>query len=137
MQQPKSLAQKRVEALLRAADRDVEMAETAERYSPHLYENIGFNCQQAVEKYAKCVLMANGFPAPFTHVLVKLLSPLLQNAIIRLDPDEIDAAAILQDFAVEWRYETDSSPSYASADLLAMALQFRKKLRPLAVAFLV
>ncbi len=135
MQQPKALAQKRVEALLRAADRDVEMAETAVRYSPHLYENIGFNCQQAVEKYAKCVLMANGFSAPFTHVLVKLLSPLL-HAIIRLDPDAIDAAAILQDFAVEWRYETDSSPSYASADLLAMALQFHDKLRPLALAFL-
>ena len=45
-------------------------------------------------------------------------------------------AAILQSFAVEWRYETDEAPSFTSADLLAMADRFRTKLRPLAQAFL-
>ena len=126
----------RVEVLLRAADRDTETAEVLARHSPHLYESVGFSCQQLVEKYAKAVLIANELPAPFTHVLVKLLAPLVQSAVIRLDSAEMDSAAILQDFAVGWRYETDDAPSYTSVELLAMAHQFRTKLRPLAVAFL-
>ena len=128
--------QLRVEVLLRVADRDTETAETLVQHSPHLYESIGFSCQQLVEKYAKAVLIANGLSAPFVHVLVKLLVPLVQASIITLDSTEMDSAAILQDFAVEWRYETDDAPSYTSAELLAMAHRFRTKLRPLAVAFL-
>ena len=125
-----------VEVLLRAADRDTATAETLVQHAPHLYESVGFSCQQLVEKYAKAVLIANGLPAPFIHVLVKLLVPLVQASIIALDSVEMDSAAILQDFAVELRYETDDAPSYTSAELLAMAHQFRTKLRPLAVAFL-
>ena len=49
----------------------------------------------------------------------------------------MDNAATLQNFAVELRYETDDAPSYTSADLLAMAHNFRRKLRPLAQAFLI
>ncbi|WP_380266809.1 HEPN domain-containing protein [Hymenobacter caeli] len=125
-----------MEVLLRAADRDTETAETLVRYSPHLYESVGFSCQQLVEKYAKAVLVANGLPAPFIHVLVKLLVPLVQASIITLGGAEMDSAAILQSFAVEWRYETDDAPSYTSTELLVMAHRFRDKLRPLAVAFL-
>ena len=128
--------QARVQVLLRAADRDTETAEILVRHSPHLYESVGFSCQQLVEKYAKAVLIANGLPAPFIHVLVKLLAPLVQSSVITLDSAEMDSAAILQDFAVEWRYETDDAPSYTSVELLVMAHQFRTKLRPLAVAFL-
>lgn len=129
-------SQKRVEISLRTADRDMEMAESAVRHTPHLYENIGFHCQQAEEKYAKAALVASGLPAPCTHVLVRLLQPLVQASLIALDVMEMNAAATLQEFAVEWRYDTDDAPSYASADLLAMAYRFRVKLRPLALAFL-
>ncbi len=122
--------------MLRAADRDIETAESLVQHSPHLYESVGFSCQQAVEKYAKAVLITSNLPAPFIHILVKLLLPLSQAAIISLDADEMDNAATLQDFAVEWRYETDDAPSFTSADLLAMAHRFRTKLRPLAQAFL-
>lgn len=128
--------QERVAVLLRVADRDMETAASLVQHAPHLYESIGFSCQQAVEKYSKAVLIASGFPAPFIHVLVKLLQPLVQASIISLDATERAAAAALQDFAVEWRYETDEAPSYSSADLLNMAHNFRHKLRPLAQAFL-
>lgn len=114
----------------------MEMAELAVKHSPHLYENIGFNCQQAVEKYAKAALVASGLPAPFTHVLVRLLQLLVQASLITLEVTEMNAAATLQEFAVEWRYDTDDAPSYTSADLLVMAHGFRVKLRPLALAFL-
>ena len=119
--QPKSADQMRVGVLLRAADRGTKTAETLVRHSPHLYESVGFSCQQLTEKYAKAVLIANGLPAPFIHVLVKLLVPLVQAASVTLDGAKMDSAAILQSFAVEWRYETDDAPSYTSAALLAVA----------------
>ena len=128
--------QKRVELFIRIADRDVETAESLVQHSPHLYESVGFSCQQAVEKYAKAVLIASNLPAPFIHVLVKLLHPLVQASVISVDAMEMAAAATLQDFAVEWRYDTDEAPGYTSAELLAMAYRFRDKLRPLAIAFL-
>lgn len=99
--QPKSADQTRVEVLLRAADRDTETAETLVRYPPHLYESGGFSRQQLVEKYAKAALIANGLPAPFIYVLVKLLLPLVQVPIITLDGAGMDSAAILQSFALE------------------------------------
>lgn len=46
-------------------------------------------------------------------------------------------AATLNEFAVGLRYETDDAPAYTLADLLAMAHNFRNKLRPLAQAFLI
>lgn len=135
--QPSTPEQKRVLTLLRAADRDMETADSPVQHSPHLYESIEFSCQQAVEKYAKAVLITSSLPAPFIHVLVKLLLPLNQAAIVAFDAVEMDNAAALQNFAVELRYETDDAPAYTSADLLAMADGFRQKLRPLAQAFLI
>ncbi|HET9504738.1 MAG TPA: HEPN domain-containing protein [Hymenobacter sp.] len=135
--QPSSSVQQRVATMLRAADRDMEAANSLMQNSPHLYESIGFSCQQAVEKYIKAVLIASGLPAPFIHVLVKLLLPLTQAGIVVLSTAEMDNAAALQDFAVTWRYETDDAPSFISADLVAMADRFRTKLRPLAQAFLI
>ena len=134
--QPEASIQKRVATLLKKADHNMEMAESAVVHTPHLYEDIGFQCQQATEKYAKAVLLANGLPAPFIHVLVKLLLPLAEGSIVALDGRDMANAAILQDFAVELRYEIDEDPSYTSAELLAMAHRFQHKLRPLAAAFL-
>ncbi|WP_158022718.1 hypothetical protein [Hymenobacter coccineus] len=48
----------------------------------------------------------------------------------------MSAATILNAFAVKWRYENDDAPDFAVTELLGMAHQFRDKLRPLAVAFL-
>lgn len=51
--QPSTPAQQRVDILIRRADRDMQVAELIVRSSPHLYEDAGFHCQQAVEKYLK------------------------------------------------------------------------------------
>ena len=114
-------AQMRVGVRLRAADRDTETVETLVQHSPHICKRSRFGCQQLVEKYAKAALITNGLPAPLTHVLIKLLVPLVQAFIIILDVAEMDSVAVLQDFAVKWRYKTDDTPSYTSAELLAMA----------------
>ncbi len=129
--------QKRVAMSLLTADRDMEAAETLLRASPHLYENIGFHCQQAIEKYVKAVLVASSLPAPFIHDLTRLLVPLQQAQVLQFTLQEVADAAALTEFAVDLRYETDDAPSYTSADLLAMALRLQTKLRPLAQAFLI
>jgi HEPN domain-containing protein len=129
--------QKRVAMSLLTADRDLEAAETLLRASPHLYENIGFHCQQAVEKYLKAVLVASALPAPFIHDLTKLLLPIQQANVLLFSLQEVADAAALTEFAVGLRYETDDAPDYASADLLAMAVRLQTKLRPLAQAFLI
>ena len=116
--------QKRVAMSLLTADRDVEAAEILLQASPHLYETIGFHCQQAVEKYTKGALVASALPAPFIHNLVVLLGPLQQANVVQLTPQDLADAATLNEFAVGLRYETDDSSGYTSADLLAMAHQF-------------
>ena len=134
MQQPKTPTQTRVLTFLRTADRDMETAETLAQHSPHLYESIGFSCQQAAEKYLKAALLLHSLPAPFIHDLTSLATTLATQVIF--DQDDVSAATILNAFAVKWRYENDDAPDFAVADLLAMAHRFCGKLRPLAVAFL-
>ena len=134
--QPSTPEQKRVALSLQKADLNMEAAGVLQQASPHLHENIGFHCQQAVEKYAKALLVASALPAPFIHDLTKLLPPPQQASVITFTTQDMAAAAILNGFAVEFRYETDDTPSFTSADLLAMAGRFRARLRPLAQAFL-
>ncbi|WP_345057851.1 HEPN domain-containing protein [Hymenobacter glaciei] len=122
---------------LLTADRDMEAVDVLVRSSPHLYETIGFHCQQAVEKYLKAALIASALPAPFIHNLIVLMGPLHQNGILQFTTQELANAATLNEFAVELRYETDDAPGYTAADLLAMANGFRNKLRPVAQAFLI
>lgn len=134
MQQPKTPAQLQVATFLRIADRDLETAESLAQHSPHLYESIGFSCQQAAEKYLKAGLLLHGLPAPFIHDLTSLATGLSSHVLF--DNDDVSAATILNAFAVKWRYENDDSPDFAVTDLTAMAYRFQRKLRPLAVAFI-
>ena len=134
MQQPKTPAQMQVATLLRVADRDLATAETLAKHSPHLYENIGFSCQQAAEKYLKAGLLLHALPAPFIHDLASLATGLA--AHVAFDRGDVSAATILTAFAVKWRYESDDAPDLAAADLLALAYRFQRKLRPLALAYL-
>lgn len=129
--------QTHVETLLGTADNDVGMASVLLQNAPHYYEGIGFHCQQAVEKYLKAALVAFGFSAPFIHNLVVLMGPLQQNGYVTFTAQDLANAAVLNEFAVDLRYELDDAPSFTSADLFDMAQQFQVKLRPLAVAFLI
>ena len=133
MQTP-TLNQKRASIPLRIADHDMEMAESAVRHTPHLDENIGFHCQQAVEKHLKALVA--GLSSSFTHDLLRLIE-LPQNArIASFDSRQVERAAVLAQLAVEWRYDIDDAPSFTSADLLQMAQQFCSRLRSPALAFL-
>ena len=129
--------QTRVATFLSTADNDIGMAQVLLQNAPQYYEGIGFHCQQAVEKYLKAVLVASALAAPLTHNLISLLGPLQQASILNLNAQELAEAVVLNQFAVELRYELEDAPSYTSADLLAMAHRFRNKLRPLAQAFLI
>ncbi|TDN36157.1 HEPN domain-containing protein [Hymenobacter sp. UV11] len=129
--------QQRVAMLLTTADHNMEAAETLVNAAPHLYESIGFHCQQAVEKYVKGVLIVSGLPVQFIHNLITLMGPLQRAGTVQFTQQDFADATTLNEFAVELRYETDDAPSYTSADLLAMADRFRTKLRPLAQAFLI
>ena len=135
--QPDLPRQKRVATSLLTADRDFEAASTLVSVSPHLYETVGFHCQQATEKYLKAALVASSLPVRFTHDLLALMRALHQAGIVQFDAQELANASVLNDFAAELRYEIDDAPSYTSAELLAMAHQFQHKLRPLAAAFLI
>ena len=134
MQQPKTPAQTQVATFLRVADRDLATAETLAQHSPHLYESIGFSCQQAAEKYIKAGLLSHSLPAPFIHDLTSLATGLASH--VAFDRDDVSAATILTAFAVKWRYESDDAPDFAVADILALAYRFQRKLRPFAVAFI-
>jgi hypothetical protein len=68
---------------------------------------------------------------------VKLILPLQQEGTAQFTTQDLADAAVLNEFAVELRYELNDAPSFTSADLLAMADRFRTKLRPLAQAFLI
>ncbi|HEX8506239.1 MAG TPA: HEPN domain-containing protein [Hymenobacter sp.] len=125
----------RVDTFVRTADRDLDVARLILQGSPHFYESIGFHCQQAAEKYLKAGLVMHGLPVPYTHDLARLVNE--QAAFLPFTPAEQAAAAALLEFAVDLRYEFDDAPSFASADLVAMADLFRTKLRPLALAFLI
>lgn len=83
------------------------------------------------------MLVASSLPAPFIHDLTKLLLVLQQANVIHFNQDDLADAAVLNEFAVDLRYETDDAPAYTSADLLAMATRFQRKLQPLAQAFLI
>ena len=72
MLQPKSPTQVQVATFLSIADRDLATAETLAQHAPHLYESIGFSCQQAAEKYLKAALLLHSLPAPFIHDLTSL-----------------------------------------------------------------
>jgi HEPN domain-containing protein len=128
--------QKRVGISLVTADRDMAAAELLAKEGAPQYETTGFHCQQASEKYLKAALVISGLPVLFTHDLVKPILPLQQLGSISFTAQDLADAATLNEFAVEFRYETDDAPSFTSADLLTMADRFRTKLRPLAQAFL-
>ncbi|RZJ60585.1 MAG: HEPN domain-containing protein [Hymenobacter sp.] len=87
--------QKRVSISLVTADRDIEAADLLVKGAPHLYETIGFHCQQATEKYLKAVLVASGLPVLFIHDLVKLILPLQQVGVVQFTTQEMAATATL------------------------------------------
>jgi len=67
-----------------------------------LYEDLCFDCQQAVEKSLKALLIAHNVESPHTHIIARLLETLEQNKIPV--PATIKSSVDLTEYAVHTRY---------------------------------
>jgi len=73
-----------------------------------LYEDLCFDCQQAVEKSLKAVLIKNDISFPKTHSLNYLLDILRDNKIDV--PENLNKAVFLNEYAIESRYPGNYEP---------------------------
>lgn len=108
---------------LRAAER--MLADDAAAYGYHL----PFACQQAVEKYCKGVLLAQGNSFPRMHDLPELMNRLTPG--FAFSPVELDDADKLADYAVETRYPPHTRITPAEMqEAVRIARYFQGRLRP-------
>ena len=84
------------------ADKDLLVALISFPEGPVLQEEIGFHCQQAIEKYLKGLLLFENVKPPRTHQLEVLLN-LLEHTNIFGSAD-FEIAVKLESFAVRLRY---------------------------------
>lgn len=72
------------------------------------YEDLCFDCQQAVEKALKAFLIARNVIFTKTHSLNMLIALIkLQNVQV---PNDVEETVILNDYAVETRYPGEYEP---------------------------
>ena len=109
-------------AWLRYARGDLALAQVS-LPEDSFYELLCFHAQQAVEKAVKAVLIINNISYPKTHNIRTLLDLLPKEIVL---PADVDAAAILTDYAVSGRYpdEVDevNEEEYQEAVRLAEAV---------------
>ncbi len=117
---------------LEVADLDLGAAQRMLSDSPAAYGYlIPFAFQQAVEKYAKAVLLSLGQLFPKTHDLPDLLDRLAPTALFT--PTERDDADALASYAVSTRYPPRSRVTVAEMhDAARIAQYFAARLRPIA-----
>lgn len=96
-----------------------------EANNPSLWSNVGFLCQQSVEKSIKALLAHNKINFTKTHDLDVLGAQILilDSSLKKL----MDAATDLTPFAVEFRYP-ESADKPLSKDLVIMALELSEKI---------
>ncbi len=95
---------------LKRAKSNLEIAIIGELSNTILYEDLCFECQQAVEKALKGFLIFIEIPFSKTHSISYLIDMLESNGINI--PDMVKEAVILTDYAVTTRYPGD----YKSVD---------------------
>jgi len=129
--QPLSPAEKTyLQEWLDVADLDLRAAERMLADDPAAYGyHLPFACQQAVEKYYKSVLLAQGNSFPRVHDLPELMDRL--KPVFIFSAAELDDADILADFAVETRYPPHTRITLAEMhDAIRIAQHFQGRLRP-------
>jgi len=99
MKQPIDLARR----FLLLADRDIRTLQLLLVVPDSDDQALGFHAQQAIEKYLKAVLSANGVGFRKTHDLVELLDLLRDNG--QTTPPNADSLDTLNPFAVTLRYD--------------------------------
>lgn len=115
---------------LEVADLDLGAAERMMVDNPASYGYlIAFACQQAVEKYCKGVILAQGNRFPRVHDLPELLDRL--GSAYTFTSQELDDADKLADYAVQTRYPPNTRITLAEMrEALRIARHFRSRLRP-------
>jgi HEPN domain-containing protein len=92
----------RLKAWIEKADHDLGTAIVINQHIPEYSDTLAFHCQQATEKYIKCLLEKNLIPFKKSHDLRYLLD-LLDDAI-SIDKDLYEKIMKLNAFGVEVRY---------------------------------
>ncbi len=97
-----------LEDWLRRAKSNLERAKVGKISEGVVYEDLCFDCQQAVEKSLKALLVYRNVVFPRTHSISLLFELISTTGIII--PDEIKDAVILTEYAVSARYPGDYEP---------------------------
>lgn len=109
-----------VDEWLRRAHSNLERARAGKASDEILYEDLCFDCQQAVEKSIKALLVRLGVEFEKIHSISKLLKH-AEGARINV-PEEIKEASQLTVYAVDTRYPGDYDPVLKDEWELALAM---------------
>lgn len=112
--------QKLVDEWLRRAHSNLERARAGKTSEEILYEDLCFDCQQAVEKSIKALLVQLEVEFEKIHSISKLLKHAEGAGVIV--PEEIKDTAQLTVYAVDTRYPGDYDPVTQSEYELVLAM---------------
>lgn len=90
---------------LKRAKSSLEKAKVGKFVEDILYEDLGFDAQQAVEKSLKALLLLHKIPFPKTHAISELITLLMKEDVDI--PEQVKESASLTDYAVTTRYPGD------------------------------
>ena len=93
---------------LKRAKSNLQIAKAGKVFEDILYEDLCFDCEQAVEKALKALLVSIDVSFPRTHSISHLIE-LIEGQNIKL-PDEIMDSISLTAYAVSTRYLGDFEP---------------------------
>ena len=91
------------------------------------YDSACFHAQQCIEKYMKARLHEAGIPVEKTHNLVRLLDLLL--AVEPLWESMRNSLAVLNSYAVSFRYPGESADKESAHDALSICRGLRQQMR--------
>lgn len=97
-----------IQAWLSRAISSLEKASTASSNPKVCFEDLCFDCQQAVEKALKALLLSLDVPFPKTHSLNLLIDLLSDRGVII--PDSIEVIEEMSNYAVATRYPGEYEP---------------------------
>ena len=105
MQPPEEIAKELVRQWVAKAEKDFRLAEHLLAEQAPYWEAIGFNCQQAAEKYLKALLTLRQVSFPKTHNLGELLD--LVTTVDASLAGSLREITVLNPYAVGYRYPAD------------------------------
>lgn len=97
-----------VEEWLKRAKSNLKRAKTGKVSEEILFEDLCFDCQQAVEKSLKALLIYLNVEFPWTHSVARLIELIEETGMVL--PEEIKDAIMLSEYAVTTRYPGDYEP---------------------------